>query len=140
MDYYGFPQDSYELKFKSRGDKQLAERLVALYKEVNRPKPRLKPRLNLNGAALKALVSIIVFSFPSVSCSERNWRFLSYRSPLTRACPQKQIENLVKLQKSCEKKTFFSWPVAYLFTTSKTSVPSHPTLRSPYTILFIRLS
>ncbi|KAJ3741883.1 Extradiol aromatic ring-opening dioxygenase [Lentinula detonsa] len=47
MDYYGFPQESYELKFKSRGDKQLAERLVALYKEAGqlaRTTSKLEPR------------------------------------------------------------------------------------------------
>lgn len=36
MDYYGFPQEFYQLKFKSRGDKQLAEQIVGLYKEVRR--------------------------------------------------------------------------------------------------------
>ncbi|KAJ3802404.1 Extradiol aromatic ring-opening dioxygenase [Lentinula aff. detonsa] len=47
MDYYGFPQESYELKFKSRGDKQLAERLVTLYKEAGqlaRTTSKLEPR------------------------------------------------------------------------------------------------
>lgn len=34
MDYYGFPQALYELKFKSRGDSKLAQRVVDLYKQV----------------------------------------------------------------------------------------------------------
>ena len=34
MDYYGFPAELYQLKFKSRGDSSLAARVVELYKEV----------------------------------------------------------------------------------------------------------
>lgn len=34
MDYYGFPAETYEIKFKSRGDKALAEQIVGLYKKV----------------------------------------------------------------------------------------------------------
>jgi hypothetical protein len=34
MDYYGFPQQLYELKFISRGDAELSNRVVALFKEV----------------------------------------------------------------------------------------------------------
>ena len=34
MDYYGFPPESYQLKFKSRGDKALAEKIVGIYKDV----------------------------------------------------------------------------------------------------------
>ncbi|KAJ3992297.1 Extradiol aromatic ring-opening dioxygenase [Lentinula boryana] len=47
MDYYGFPPDLYQLKFKSRGDKQLAEKLVTLYKEAGqlaRTTSKLEPR------------------------------------------------------------------------------------------------
>ncbi|KAJ3992298.1 Extradiol ring-cleavage dioxygenase, class III enzyme, subunit B [Lentinula boryana] len=47
MDYYGFPQESYELKFQSRGDKQLSEQLVTLYKEAGqlaRTTSKLEPR------------------------------------------------------------------------------------------------
>jgi hypothetical protein len=35
MDYYGFPKELYQLKFKSRGDTALSHRIVDLYKEVN---------------------------------------------------------------------------------------------------------
>lgn len=34
MDYYGFGQELYKLKFKSRGDSKLAQRVVELYKQV----------------------------------------------------------------------------------------------------------
>lgn len=34
MDYYGFPPELYELKFISRGDVKLSQRVVELYKEV----------------------------------------------------------------------------------------------------------
>jgi aromatic ring-opening dioxygenase catalytic subunit (LigB family) len=34
MDYYGFEPSLYELRFKSRGDHVLSERVVQLYKEV----------------------------------------------------------------------------------------------------------
>lgn len=34
MDYYGFQPELYQLKFKSRGDKSLANRVVDLFKEV----------------------------------------------------------------------------------------------------------
>jgi hypothetical protein len=34
MDYFGFPQELYQLKFKSRGDSSLSQRIVNLYKEV----------------------------------------------------------------------------------------------------------
>jgi aromatic ring-opening dioxygenase catalytic subunit (LigB family) len=33
-DYYGFQPKFYELKFKSRGDSALAQRVVDLYKSV----------------------------------------------------------------------------------------------------------
>ncbi|RXW24899.1 hypothetical protein EST38_g956 [Candolleomyces aberdarensis] len=41
MDYYGFPPELYQLKFKSRGDSVLSQRVVDLYKEVG-----LKARLS----------------------------------------------------------------------------------------------
>jgi len=47
MDYYGFPPELYEAKFKSRGDKALAEQIVGLYKEAGqlaRTSPKLEPR------------------------------------------------------------------------------------------------
>ncbi|KAF8163133.1 Extradiol ring-cleavage dioxygenase, class III enzyme, subunit B [Crassisporium funariophilum] len=34
MDYYGFPQELYQLKFKSKGDSGLAQRVVELYKQA----------------------------------------------------------------------------------------------------------
>jgi 4,5-DOPA dioxygenase extradiol len=34
MDYYGFPPALYQLKFKSRGDSKLAQRVVDLYKQA----------------------------------------------------------------------------------------------------------
>jgi aromatic ring-opening dioxygenase catalytic subunit (LigB family) len=34
MDYFGFQQELYQLKFKSRGDAFLSQRIVDLYKEV----------------------------------------------------------------------------------------------------------
>jgi aromatic ring-opening dioxygenase catalytic subunit (LigB family) len=34
MDYYGFPPELYQLKFKSRGESRLAQRVVELYKQV----------------------------------------------------------------------------------------------------------
>jgi aromatic ring-opening dioxygenase catalytic subunit (LigB family) len=34
MDYYGFPPELYKLKFSSKGDKELAQRVVQLYEEV----------------------------------------------------------------------------------------------------------
>lgn len=37
MDYYGFQPELYQLKFKSKGDPQLAQRVVDLYKEAGLP-------------------------------------------------------------------------------------------------------
>ncbi|KAF8905998.1 Extradiol ring-cleavage dioxygenase, class III enzyme, subunit B [Gymnopilus junonius] len=34
MDYYGFPPELYQLKFKSKGDSKLAQRIVELYKQA----------------------------------------------------------------------------------------------------------
>lgn len=34
MDYYGFQPELYQLQFKSRGDPELAQRIVQLYKNV----------------------------------------------------------------------------------------------------------
>ena len=34
MDYYGFPKELYKLKFKSKGDTALANRITELYHEV----------------------------------------------------------------------------------------------------------
>ncbi|KAK1234473.1 hypothetical protein PQX77_002327 [Marasmius sp. AFHP31] len=47
MDYYGFPKPLYELKFKSRGDSKLSNRVVDLFKEAGflaRTTPKLEPR------------------------------------------------------------------------------------------------
>ncbi|KAH8102741.1 Extradiol aromatic ring-opening dioxygenase [Cristinia sonorae] len=47
MDYYGFPQALYELKFNSRGDSAVTQRVVQLLKEVGisaRPSPKSEPR------------------------------------------------------------------------------------------------
>jgi aromatic ring-opening dioxygenase catalytic subunit (LigB family) len=38
-DYYGFPRELYELKFKSHGDLNLANRIVDLYSKVGGPDP-----------------------------------------------------------------------------------------------------
>lgn len=35
MDYFGFPPALYEIKFKSRGDSALSQRVVQLYKDVS---------------------------------------------------------------------------------------------------------
>ena len=35
MDYYGFQPALYQLKFKSRGDSALSQRVVQLYKDVS---------------------------------------------------------------------------------------------------------
>ena len=35
MDYYGFQPALYQLKFKSRGDTALSQRVVQLYKDVS---------------------------------------------------------------------------------------------------------
>jgi len=34
FDYYGSPPDLYKIKFKSRGDSHLANRIVGLYNKV----------------------------------------------------------------------------------------------------------
>lgn len=34
MDYYGFTREFYELKFSSRGDAQLSQRVVELFNQV----------------------------------------------------------------------------------------------------------
>ena len=34
FDYYGFPREFFELKFKSRGDSDLANRIVGLYNKA----------------------------------------------------------------------------------------------------------
>lgn len=38
-DYYGFPEEFYQLKFKSHGDSNLARRIVKLYSEVGESDP-----------------------------------------------------------------------------------------------------
>jgi 4,5-DOPA dioxygenase extradiol len=38
MDYFGFPQELYELQFTSRGDAELSKRVVNLFKEVGSKK------------------------------------------------------------------------------------------------------
>lgn len=48
MDYYGFMPALYELKFKSKGSKQLSERVVHLYKEAGQS-ARLSPKLESRG-------------------------------------------------------------------------------------------
>jgi aromatic ring-opening dioxygenase catalytic subunit (LigB family) len=35
MDYYGFAPEAYELKFSSRGDAQLSQRVVELFNQVS---------------------------------------------------------------------------------------------------------
>lgn len=35
MDYFGFQPSMYELKFKSKGDSALSQRVVQLFKEVS---------------------------------------------------------------------------------------------------------
>lgn len=35
MDYYGFQPELYKLKFKSRGDSALSQRVVQLFKDVS---------------------------------------------------------------------------------------------------------
>ncbi|KAI0374738.1 Extradiol ring-cleavage dioxygenase class III enzyme subunit B [Pilatotrama ljubarskyi] len=47
MDYYGFQQALYQLKFKSRGDSALSQRVVQLYKDAGylaRTTSKLEPR------------------------------------------------------------------------------------------------
>lgn len=44
-DYYGFPKSLYELAFKSRGDKALANHIVDLLKQV-----RSVPRYTQNSS------------------------------------------------------------------------------------------
>ncbi|TRM69578.1 Extradiol ring-cleavage dioxygenase, class III enzyme, subunit B [Schizophyllum amplum] len=47
MDYFGFQPELYKLKFKSRGDSDLAARIVSLYKQAGykaRVTPRMEPR------------------------------------------------------------------------------------------------
>ena len=38
-DYYGFPGEMFDLKFKSHGDSNLANRIVNLYNKVGDPDP-----------------------------------------------------------------------------------------------------
>lgn len=84
MDYYGFQSELYTLKFKSKGDTSLAQRVVQLYKEV-RPRfasseykgsniyrpiiwpvlPHLRNHAVEMAEALKDLVLIMVSLFPS---------------------------------------------------------------------------
>ncbi|KAG7086667.1 hypothetical protein E1B28_002607 [Marasmius oreades] len=47
MDYYGFPEALYQLKFKSRGDSTLTKRVVQLFKDagyLTRTTTKLEPR------------------------------------------------------------------------------------------------
>lgn len=37
MDYYGFQPEMYQLKFKSRGDSSITQRVVELLKEASVP-------------------------------------------------------------------------------------------------------
>ncbi|TRM58300.1 Extradiol ring-cleavage dioxygenase, class III enzyme, subunit B [Schizophyllum amplum] len=48
MDYFNFPPDLYELKFKSRGDSDLAARIVSLYEQAGH-KARVTPRTEARG-------------------------------------------------------------------------------------------
>ncbi|KAK7023911.1 4,5-DOPA dioxygenase extradiol-like protein [Favolaschia claudopus] len=49
MDYYGFPPELYQLKFKSRGDTALAKRVVELYEEAGQ-RARLSPKTEKRGS------------------------------------------------------------------------------------------
>ncbi len=40
MDYYGFASELYQLKFSSRGDAQLSQRVVELFNQVHCPSIR----------------------------------------------------------------------------------------------------
>jgi hypothetical protein len=42
MDYFGFQKELYQLKFKSRGDSSLSQRVVELYKEA---RPNLRSHI-----------------------------------------------------------------------------------------------
>ncbi|KAL0579239.1 hypothetical protein V5O48_002743 [Marasmius crinis-equi] len=47
MDYYGFPESLYQLKFKSKGDSELSNRVVQLFKDAGhlaRTTSKLEPR------------------------------------------------------------------------------------------------
>ncbi|KAJ6488634.1 Extradiol ring-cleavage dioxygenase, class III enzyme, subunit B, partial [Mycena vitilis] len=48
MDYYGFQREYYDLKFKSKGDTNLAKRVVELYKEAGQS-ARLTPKMESRG-------------------------------------------------------------------------------------------
>jgi hypothetical protein len=48
FDYYGFPEYLYKLKFKSRGDSNLANTVVELYNKVRRKPFRLWPAPLIN--------------------------------------------------------------------------------------------
>ena len=39
MDYYGFGPEFYELKFNSRGDTQLSQRVIELFNQVTHSLP-----------------------------------------------------------------------------------------------------
>jgi aromatic ring-opening dioxygenase catalytic subunit (LigB family) len=57
MDFYGFPPAMYdELKFKSRGDKALAEKIVALYKQAGQL-ARTTPKSEARGTDGKGMKS-----------------------------------------------------------------------------------
>ncbi|KAF7359379.1 4,5-DOPA dioxygenase extradiol-like protein [Mycena sanguinolenta] len=49
MDYYGFPPEMYELKFKSKGDSALSKRVVEVYKAAGQP-ARPSPKTESRGA------------------------------------------------------------------------------------------
>lgn len=59
MDYYGFPPELYQLKFKSKGDKSLAEQIVRLYKEVRTYIP-LYTTLNSDKLSCNRLANFLV--------------------------------------------------------------------------------
>ncbi|PFH49113.1 hypothetical protein AMATHDRAFT_63834 [Amanita thiersii Skay4041] len=48
MDYYGFPAELYDLKFKSRGDAALSQRIVELYKQAGE-RARTTPKTEARG-------------------------------------------------------------------------------------------
>ncbi|KAJ7093186.1 Extradiol ring-cleavage dioxygenase, class III enzyme, subunit B [Mycena epipterygia] len=49
FDYYGFPPELYELKFKSKGDSALSKRVVELYQEAGQS-ARLSPKSEKRGS------------------------------------------------------------------------------------------
>ena len=103
MDYYGFQKALYELKFRSKGDAAVSQRVVQLFKDASIYPTVVVGVINLTcrrldtwrgrhqslnrggkmGVAMQVLDSTMEYSYLSGLCSAKSsWKSRLYRCPL----------------------------------------------------------